>query len=220
MSFDWKERILFDILNLIKEKGENMNAMYNVSYGLYIVTSKTDKINGCVANTLVQHTTTPNQVTITLNKANHTTAMIRETKKFNVSMLDTSTKFDIIKRFGFSSGKDTNKFDGFNDFKLADNGIPYITLGTNAYITCEVSAEIDMGTHIMFIATVVSEEVLSNNASLTYAEYHKNVKPKTEAKKGVWVCKICGYIHEGDELPEDFICPICKHGAVDFEYRA
>ena len=196
-----------------------MKTMQNISYGLYIVTTKTDKINGCVANTLVQHTTEPNQVTITLNKSNYTTEMIRSSKKFNVSMLDNTTKFDIIKHFGFSSGKDTNKFDGFDDYKLSENEIPYITLGTNAYISCEVSAEIDMGSHIMFIATVTGGEVLSNNESLTYAEYHKSVKPKTAAKKGVWVCKICGYVYEGEELPEDFICPICKHGASDFEYR-
>lgn len=196
-----------------------MKTMQNISYGLYIVTTKTDKINGCVANTLIQHTTEPNQVTITLNKSNCTTEMIRQSKKFNVSMLDNTTKFDIIKHFGFSSGKDTNKFDGFDDYKLSENEIPYITLGTNAYISCEVSAEIDMGSHIMFIATVTGGEVLSNNESLTYAEYHKSVKPKTAAKKGVWVCKICGYVYEGEELPEDFICPICKHGASDFEYR-
>ena len=196
-----------------------MNAMYNVSYGLYIVTAKTNKINGCVANTLVQHTTSPNQITITLNKSNHTTEMIRETKVFNVSMLDVSATFDIIKRFGFSSGKDTDKFEGFDGYKIADNNVPYISVQTNAYISCEVTAEIDMGTHIMFIANVLKEEVLSSNESLTYAEYHKSVKPKTEAKKGVWVCKICGYVYEGEELPADFICPICKHGAEDFERR-
>ena len=196
-----------------------MKEMQKISYGLYIVTVNDGKINGCVANTLVQHTTEPNQVTITLNKTNHTTSMIKETKKFNVSMLDVSAKFDLIKRFGFASGKDTNKFEGFDGFKTAENNIPYITLGTNAYVSCEVTAEIDMGSHIMFIATVTGGEVLSNNESLTYAEYHKSVKPKTEAKKGVWVCKICGYVYEGEELPEDFICPLCKHGASDFEYR-
>ena len=196
-----------------------MNAMQNVSYGLYIVTAKTSKSNGCVANTLVQHTTNPNQVTITLNKTNHTTEMIKETKKFNVSMLDVSANFELIKKFGFSSGKDTDKFDGFDDYKLAANDVPYITLSTNAYLSCEVTAEIDMGSHIMFIANVVHEEVLSDKASLTYAEYHKSVKPKATAKKGVWVCKICGYVYEGEELPEDFVCPICKHGAADFEYR-
>ena len=130
-----------------------------------------------------------------------------------------SATFDIIKRFGFSSGKDIDKFEGFDGYKMADNNVPYISAQTNAYISCEVTAEIDMGTHIMFIANVLKEEVLSSNESLTYAEYHKSVKPKTEAKKGVWVCKICGYVYEGEELPADFICPICKHGAEDFERR-
>ncbi len=196
-----------------------MNAMHNITYGLYIVTANERKMNGCVANTLIQHTTEPNQITITLNKNNHTTEMIKQTKKFNVSMLDKTTTFDIIKRFGFSSGKDTDKFDGFDGYKMADNNIAYITLGTNAYISCEVTAEVDLGTHIMFYANVVSEEVISKEESLSYAEYHKSVKPKAEAKKGVWVCKICGYVYEGDELPEDFICPLCKHDSSYFEKK-
>ncbi len=196
-----------------------MNAMQNISYGLFVLTANSGKMNGCIINTLMQVTTQPNQITITVNKLNYSAEMISQTKKFNVSILDARTNFDIIKRFGFSSGKDTNKFDGFDGYKISANDLPYITESTNSYLSCEVSAEIDMGTHIMFFATVTHEEVLGENESLTYAEYHKNVKPKTEVKKGVWVCKICGYVYEGDELPEDFICPLCKHSAEDFEYR-
>lgn len=198
-----------------------MNALNNITYGLYVLTAKTDKYNGCIINTLMQVTSSPARISITINKDNHTTKMIDETGVFNVSILDTTTPFDLIKRFGFSSGKDCNKFEDFSDYKLASNGIPYITRHTNAYISARVVSKIDIGTHITFVADVENLDSLANTEPLTYAYYHKHIKPKTEVvKKGVYVCKICGYIHEGDNLPEDFICPICKHGAEVFEFRA
>jgi flavin reductase (DIM6/NTAB) family NADH-FMN oxidoreductase RutF len=198
-----------------------MKAVYNISYGLYILTAKGDKMNGCVINTLNQVTTTPNRIVIAVNKQNYTTELIRKTKKFNVSILDEKTEFDLISHFGFQSGKDVDKFENFSDFKLADNDIAYITKNTNAYITASVVEEKDLGTHIMFFADVDGDFVLSSVPSLTYAYYLQNIKPtpKTDSKKVVHVCKICGYVYEGDTLPEDFVCPLCKHGAVDFEKR-
>ena len=197
-----------------------MKALYNISYGVYILTAKTDKFNGCVINTLMQVTSNPNRVSITINKDNHTTKMIEQSRNFNVSILDVTTDFDIIKRFGFSSGANVDKFDKFKDYKIADNGIPYITKNTNSYISAKVVSKTDLGTHINFVADLTADVVLSNVEPMTYAYYLKNVKPKPETKnKKVYVCRICGYVYEGDELPKDFICPICKHGVEAFECK-
>lgn len=194
-----------------------MNALQKISYGLYILTTKTNKINGCVINTLMQVTSTPNQISITVNKDNETTKMIQKSGLFNVSILDKTTPFELIKHFGFSSGKDVNKFDGFKDYKLSKNKIPYLTTNSVAYISAKVVNTIDVGTHLTFIAEVEEEDVLSDEEPLTYAYYHSNIKPKSVQKKGVWVCRICGYVYEGETMPDDFICPICKHGKSDFE---
>lgn len=195
-----------------------MNALNNITYGVYILTSSADKFNGCIINTLTQVTSNPLKISITVNKDNYTTKMIEESGNFNVSILDKSTDFEIIKTFGFSSGKDTNKFEDFSDFKLSGNGIPYITKYTNAYISGRVIEKIDLGSHYLFIAEVTDSLALSSNESVTYSYYHTNIKPKpTAQKKNSYVCKICGYVHEGDELPSDFICPICKHGVEAFE---
>lgn len=194
-----------------------MNAFNNITYGVYVLTSKTDKYNGCIINTLMQVTSNPEQISVCVNKENYTTKMIEESGVFNVSILDQTTTFDIIKHFGFSSGKDTNKFADFSDFKLAQNQIPYITRNTNAFLSGKVSKSVDLGSHILFVADVTEKVVLSSAEPLTYSFYHSNVKPKQSAKKNSYVCKICGYVHEGDELPNDFICPICKHGVEAFE---
>ena len=197
-----------------------MNALHNIPYGLYILSAGKAKPNACVINTLMQVTSVPNQISITINKNNYTTKLIEEHGEFNVSILTLSTSFDIIERFGFSSGKDKNKFDGFNDYQTSSNGIPYITKNTNAYLSCKVVSKTDVGTHITFVAEITESVVLSTEETLTYSYYLKNIKPKTETRaKGVWVCRICGYVYEGETLPEDFICPICKHGADDFEWR-
>lgn len=197
-------------------------ALYKIGYGLYILTANDNgKDNGCVINTFMQITST-DLITcvISLNKSNYTHDMIMNTKMFNVSLLTEDTSFDIFKRFGFQSGKNVDKFDGFDSIKRSDNGILYINKYTNAYVSCEVKDVIDCGTHTIFVSQVTDAKVLSDAESLTYAYYHEKIKPKpkqTEKEIKGWRCKICGYIYEGETLPDDFICPICKHGASDFE---
>lgn len=194
-----------------------MNVMFNISYGLYILSAKTEKANGCVINALSQVTSTPNRIMIAINKNNFTTSQILKTKKFNVSILNEEANFDLIKRFGFASGKDTDKFEDFNGYKTAENGIPYITEGTNSYISAEVVEVGDLGTHYEFLADVTKEVSLNEIPSITYAYYQKNIKPKvTQKKKVVYICSVCGYVYEGDPLPEDFVCPLCLHDATYF----
>ena len=194
-----------------------MNVMFNISYGLYILSAKTEKANGCVINALSQVTSTPNRIMIAINKNNFTTSQILKTKKFNVSILNEEANFDLIKRFGFASGKDTDKFEDFNGYKTAENGIPYITEGTNSYISAEVVEVRDLGTHYEFLADVTKEVSLNDIPSITYAYYQKNIKPKvTQKKKVVYICSVCGYVYEGDPLPDDFVCPLCLHDATYF----
>ena len=192
-------------------------AMFSVSYGLYVLTAREDgRDNGCIINTLVQVTSTPNRVSITVNKQNHTHDMILRTGLFNVSMLSTEAPFAVFRHFGFQSGRDVDKFSG--QPPRAANGLAYVMGVTNAYLSCSVFQTIDLGTHTMFLADVTGGEVLSSEPSMTYAYYHANVKPKPQAQpKTGWRCRICGYIYEGDPLPADFVCPICKHGPEDFE---
>lgn len=203
----------------------NTKSVYKISYGLYVLTaSQDDKDNGCIINTLAQQTSSPMQISVTVNKANFTHDMIKATGKFNVSVIDTSADFSLFKHFGFQSGRDSQKFGTSDSYKFtpcyADNGVLYIKSGTNAFMSGKVVNEIDLGTHTMFIAEMTDGEVLSDKPSMTYDYYQQNVKPKPAAKaekKTGWVCKVCGYIYEGEDLPEDFVCPICKHGASDFE---
>ncbi len=199
-------------------------AMYKLSYGLFVVTANRDgKDNGCITNTAQQVTTDPNQITIAVNKANYTHDMIMDSKKFTVSVISQDADFELFKHFGFQSGRDVDKFADFKDCKKAANGTMIITKGTNGYISADVTQTIDLGTHTLFIATVTDMEVLSDKSSATYEYYQSNIKPKPEkvgeTKEGqtIWRCKICGYEYVGEELPEDFICPICKHPASDFE---
>ena len=193
-------------------------ALFKIGYGLYVLTANDEKDNGCIINTVMQVTSNPLQIAITVNKRNYTTAMIQKTRKFNISVLSEKADFNIYKHFGYQSGKDVNKFENFSDTKRSPNGVLYITSGTNAYMSAYVQQEIDLGTHFLFIGQLVAIENLSDDKSATYEYYQNNVKPKPETnnKKG-WRCKICGYIYEGEELPADYICPICKHGAADFE---
>lgn len=193
-------------------------ALFKIGYGLYVLTANDKKDNGCIINTVMQVTSNPLQIAIAVNKRNYTTAMIQKTRKFNISVLSEKADFNIYKHFGYQSGKDVNKFEYFSDAKRSPNGVLYITSGTNAYMSAYVQQEIDLGTHFLFIGQLVASENLSDDKSATYEYYQNNVKPKPETnnKKG-WRCKICGYIYEGEELPADYICPICKHGAVDFE---
>ena len=193
-------------------------ALFKIGYGLYVLTANDEKDNGCIINTVMQVTSNPLQIAIAINKRNYTTAMIQKTRKFNISVLSEKADFNIYKHFGYQSGKDVNKFENFSDTKRSPNGVLYITSGTNAYMSAYVQQEIDLGTHFLFIGQLVASDNLSDDKSATYEYYQNNVKPKPETnnKKG-WRCKICGYIYEGEELPADYICPICKHGAVDFE---
>jgi flavin reductase (DIM6/NTAB) family NADH-FMN oxidoreductase RutF len=197
----------------------NTSALFKIGYGLYVLTANEQgKDNGCIVNTVMQITSEPLQVVVCVNKNNYTCGMIQHTRKFNISVLTEETGFDVFKNFGYQSGQNTDKFTNFVDVKRTNNGILYITKNTNAYFSAWVQQEIDLGTHIMFIAQLIEAEVLSNKPTVTYDFYQKNIKPKPEKteKKG-WRCKICGYVYEAEDLPADFICPICKHGAVDFE---
>ena len=193
--------------------------LFNIGYGLYVLTANEGtKDNGCIINTVMQVTSDPLQIAIAVNKKNYTNEMIQRTKKFNVSILSESAKFELFEHFGFHSGRDTDKFADFFDTKRSPNGVLYITQNTNSYMSAYVKQEIDLGTHTLFIAQLVAAEVLSDEPTVTYTYYQNNIKPKPQNtnKKG-WRCKICGYIYEGENLPADFICPWCKHGAVDFE---
>ncbi len=203
----------------------NTKAMYNLTYGLFVLTARVgDKDNGCIINTAGQVTTTPNRISIAVNKANHTHDMILESGIFNVSILSEKATFDIFTHFGFSSGRDTDKFSDFSDCKRVENGAMVVTRGTNAYISARVEQTVDLGTHTLFIAEVTDMDVLDSAPSATYAYYHSNIKPapnkpveSDKPKKVAWQCRICGYIYEGEELPEDFVCPLCLHPASDFE---
>lgn len=192
----------------------NNKALFNISYGLYILTAKQgEKDNGCIINTFMQLTSSPLSVSIAVNKDNYTTQMIKETGEFNITVLTEDTSFDTFKRFGFASGKNTDKFEGLTPERSA-NGIAY--LDGNSYFFCKVKEAVDCGTHLIFVADVLEMEVLNSRPSATYDYYHKNIKPKPQEKKKGFRCTICNYVLEADTLPEDFICPICKHGAEAF----
>lgn len=196
--------------------------MYHLTYGLFVLTARLgEKDNGCIINTAGQVTSTPNRISITVNKDNLTHDLVKESGKFNISILSERADFDIFKHFGFQTGRETDKFDGYAACKRSENGLYYITEGTNAYISGTVEQAIDLGSHTMFIASVDDMEVLASEPSASYAYYQSSIKPKPEKKdtagKTVWRCTVCGYVYEGDVLPDDFVCPLCKHPASDFE---
>jgi len=199
-------------------------AMQKLSYGLFVLTAREgDKDNGCIINSAIQAASTPNQISICVNKANYTHDMIMNTNKFNISVISQKAGFDLFKHFGFSSGREVNKFADFTDCERATNELYYITKGTNAYMSVWVTRTVDLGSHTMFIGQVANMEVLSEDESATYAYYFSNIKPKpqpvgtTPEGQTIWRCTICGYEYVGEEIPEDFICPTCKHPAADFE---
>lgn len=200
----------------------DMKTMFNLTYGLFVLTSAAEgKESGCIINTAGQVTVEPNQISIAVNKANFTHDLIRAGGTFNLSILDETANFDTFRHFGFRSGRDVDKFAGYESCKRSANGLYYVTAGTNGYISASVKQTMDLGTHTLFIASVEDMEVLSQAPSATYAYYQSHIKPKPEkpktAGKTVWRCVVCGYIYEGEELPADFICPLCKHPASDFE---
>ncbi|GHU53835.1 hypothetical protein FACS1894132_07180 [Clostridia bacterium] len=195
------------------------NAIFKLTYGLFVLSAKTDKDNGCIINTVTQVTDNPKRIMIAVNKQNFTHNQILKTGVFNVSVLSNDAVFATFKNFGFQSGKDADKFDGI-DVVRSENGLFYLNVGVNAFISAKVITQYDYGTHTVFIADVTEAVTLNSVPSMTYAYYFDHVKPKPqpiEEKKTGYICKICGYIHESDTLPADFICPLCKHGAEDFE---
>ena len=193
-------------------------ALFRIGYGLYVVTANDGKDNGCIINTFSQITSEPNRVILAVNKLNHTHDMIKATGKFNVSMLTTAVPFSVFQHFGFQSGRDTDKFADWKDAARSENGLLYLNKYTNAYISGKVIDSIDFGTHTLFAADVTDAEVLSDETSVTYDFYMKSIKPKPKkTKKKGWRCRICGFVYEGDELPKDYVCPLCKHGAEEFE---
>lgn len=199
-------------------------AMHKLSYGLFVLTAKDgEKDNGCIINTAVQAASEPNQLSICVNKLNYTHDMILKTGEFTVSVLSQTAGFDLFEHFGFQTGREVDKFAAFTACTRGANGIYYITAGTNAYISVKVNKTEDLGSHTMFIGEITDMEVLSAVPSVTYDYYQDHIKPKPKAvgrtSKGetIWRCTICGYEYVGEELPADFICPLCKHPASDFE---
>ena len=196
----------------------DMTALFRIGYGLYVVTSNDGKRdNGLIVNTVSQVTNTPNRVAVCINKQNYSHHIIKQTGVMNVNCLSVDAPFSVFERFGFQSGRSVDKFEG-QEILRSDNGLVFLPKHINAFMSLKVESYVDLDTHGMFICTVTEARVLSDRDTMTYTYYQDNVKPKpqTEGKKG-WVCKICGYVYEGEELPEDFVCPLCKHGAADFE---
>ncbi|MBE7068994.1 MAG: flavin reductase [Ruminococcaceae bacterium] len=197
-------------------------AMYNLTYGLYILTARDgEKDNGCIINTACQVTTEPNRITICVNKNNFTHDIILKTGLFNISMLTERSEFATYKHWGFQSGRTVDKVLPIY-YMRADNGVIYIKDECNAYLSCKVVSSTDLGTHTLFLADVTDGAVFNNDPSATYAFYQKNIKESSASKapeqKG-WICTVCGYVYEGEELPSDFVCPWCNHDASYFEKR-
>lgn len=198
-------------------------ALFTLSYGLYVLTAREGGRDlGCIVNTVTQLTENPTRIAVSVNKQNFTNEVIQRTGVFNVSVLTEAAPMDLFRHFGFQSGRDVDKFAGRTD-PVSENGLRYISGPANALISGKVEQAIDCGTHMLYIALVTEARKLSDAPSMTYAYYFANVKPKPQPKPAQekprrgFVCRICGYFYEGDELPPDFICPLCKHGAADFE---
>ena len=197
---------------------QDMKALFRIGYGLYVVTSSDGrKDNGLIVNTVSQVTDSPNRVAVCINKRNYSHHVIKQTGIMNVNCLSVDAPFSVFECYGFRSGRNVNKFEGAEIFR-SDNGLAFLPKYINAFMSLKVEQYVDLDTHGMFICSVTEARVISDRETMTYAYYQTNVKPKpkTEGKKG-YVCKICGYVYEGDELPEDFVCPLCKHGVADFE---
>ncbi|MFA7222009.1 MAG: flavin reductase [Bacilli bacterium] len=222
-----KEEQVNDLYGIVEEMAKDFpkeklstNPLFKINYGLYVLSTKIDDkhFNGCIINTVSQVCT--DKVLVSVNKANYSSELFSKNKIANISILTKHTPFSIFQRFGYQSGKTVNKFKGFKDFRLAKNGLPYISRFSNSYLSLKCVEIIDLGSHYGYICEVVDSLQLSNEDSVTYAQYMDFIKPKParDEKKVVgWRCKICGYIYEGKDIPKDFVCPICKHGIQDFE---
>ena len=196
----------------------DLSALFNIGYGLYVVTSSDGKKdNGLIVNTVTQVTNTPNRIAVTINKANYSHHVIKQTGIMNINCLSTDAPFSVFETFGFQSGRTVDKFENLTPLR-SDNGLAFLPRYINSFMSLKVEQYIDLDTHGMFICSITEARVISAVETMTYTYYQNNVKPKpqTEGKKG-FVCKVCGYVYEGEELPEDIICPLCKHGAADFE---
>lgn len=196
----------------------DLSALFNIGYGLYVVTCRDgEKDNGLIVNAVTQLTSSPNRVAVTINKQNYSHHIIRQTGVMNVNCLDVSAPFSVFQRFGFQSGRTVDKFAGM-ELLRSGNGLPFLPTSINSFLSLKVESYVDLDTHGMFICSVTEARVLSDRETMTYTYYQKNVKPKpeTQGKKG-FVCKVCGWVYEGDTLPQDIVCPLCKHGAADFE---
>ena len=197
----------------------NPKALFNLTYGLYLLSVRSyGQDNACIINTAVQVAMNPAKLSISVNKANKTTQMILESGRFNLSVLTQETPFELFQRFGMQSGRDVNKFHGFEDAVRAENGIYRLSRFSNAFLSRKIVRTVDLGSHVLFIAEIEDAQVLSDAPCCTYGYYQSDIKPKPQqAKKTAWVCSVCGHVYEGEALPQDYICPLCGHGAEDYE---
>ncbi len=196
----------------------NTNALFDLTYGLYLLTAKCDgKDNGCIINTAMQVANNPTQLQVAVSRSNHTNYMIDQTREFNISVITKEADFELFKRFGMQSGKTVDKFAEFPSVARSKNGLLYLTGASSAFMSVKVTNVVQLSTHTLFIGTLNDAEVLSDAEPCTYSYYHSDIKPKPDAaKKTGWKCNICGYVFEGEELPADYVCPLCKHGPEDF----
>ena len=194
------------------------NALFKLSYGLFVLSAKENgKDNGCIINTAMQLTDTPAQIAVAVNKQNYTHDMVKNTGVFNLSVLSQDAVFWVFQHYGFQSGRDVDKFANLPEART-ENGLRYVQGCTNAVISGKVVSTVDCGSHTLFIAEVTDAKILSEEPSVTYQYYFDHIKPKPQpTEKKSWVCKICGYVYEGEELPADYECPWCKHGIEAFE---
>ena len=199
----------------------NTKALYNLTYGVYLLSARDgEKDNACIINTAVQVANNPTRISVAVIKANLTNEIIAKTGRFNLSAITTEAEFSLFQLFGMKSGRDGDKFQSFTDVARSENGLYYMTKWANAFFSLKVVESQDLGSHTLYIAELEDAEVLSSAPSCTYGYYQSTIKksaPKPAVKKG-WRCVVCGYIYEGETLPEDYVCPICKHGPEDFEY--
>jgi len=198
---------------------QDTTALYKASYGLFLLTAKNgEQDNACIINTFLQITSnSPVGCLISVNKNNFTHELISKTRKFNLSVLTEETPFKLFEQFGYQSGRDVNKFGSFTDFNRSENGLIYLTQFSNAFLSFDILESIDFESHTLFKAALTECKTLNQKESITYNYYQQNVKPKPQsAKKTGYRCIICGYVYEGEPLPPDFICPLCKHGVIDF----
>lgn len=189
-------------------------ALFNLGYGLYVVTTNDGKKdNGLILNSVMQ--VSNDSLAVSINKDNYSCDTVLNTKKLNVCPININAKFGLFKHFGFQSGRDVNKFESYNGPR-SENGLIYLEDTFNSYISLEVKYPIDCGSHVLFICDIVESKVLNSVETMSYSYYHKNVKEKAKKNKG-YVCQICGYVYEGETLPDDYVCPLCLHTAEYFE---